>query len=60
MKVTFSEYFKDAAMWNKTRDFTVDMKDPYPILSALGFKETNHGTYWRQTAYNEAEGAVIN
>ncbi len=29
MKVTFSEYFKDAAMWNKTRDFTVDMKDPF-------------------------------
>ena len=63
MKYEMSHYRKDAAMWRKV-DSIIGETDPKTFIaftSMMGFKETDHGTYWKRESCDEAiEIAIVN
>lgn len=65
MKIIYNKYYRDAAMWNKAKSHTQEISESElasieSFIKALGFKKTDHGTYWKRTAYDEAEEYIIN
>ena len=61
MKYEMSHYRKDAAMWRKVDSVTgeTDSKAFTAFTSMMGFRETDHGTYWKQEACDEAVEIAI-
>lgn len=58
MKIKYKSttYYKDAAMWRavKSAIAEADEKTFYDFIKAFGYKSTDHGTWWKRNAYNEA------
>ncbi len=58
-----THYRKDSAMWNKI-DSTIGETTPDSLTaftSMMGFKKTAYGSFWKQTAYDEAiEISIVN
>ena len=56
-----TNYLKDAAMWREvaTTTFEADPKTAEEFAAVLGYKKTAYGSYWKQTAYDQAEEITI-